>query len=93
MPCMGEVEGEHGGCELGMAQGALDEPGVRRWQRRGLKHSVTVQKASGTLDVPREMVGMDNGSEALVLRIVRAAEREPPCGSKAKRARWASRRV
>ena len=63
----------------------VPEPGVRRWQRRGIKHSVTVQKASGTLEVLREMVGMDNVSEALVLRIVRAAEREPLFGSRAKK--------
>ncbi len=28
LACVGEVEGDHGGCELGMAQGALDKPGV-----------------------------------------------------------------
>ena len=28
MPCVGEVEGEHGGCELGRPQGALDEPRI-----------------------------------------------------------------
>ena len=71
----------------------VPEPGVRRWQRRGIKHAVTVQKASGTPEVLREMVGMDNVSEALVLRIVRAAELEPPCGSRAQRAWWAGRRV
>jgi len=71
----------------------VPEPGVRRWQRRGIKHSVTVQKASGTLEVLREMVGMDNVSEALVLRIVRAAELEPLFGSRAKKAWWAGRRV
>lgn len=27
MPCVGEMEGEHGRCALGMAQGTLDEPG------------------------------------------------------------------
>src|SRR5882672_6381882 len=28
MPCVGEVYRDHGGFELGMAQGALDEPGM-----------------------------------------------------------------
>jgi hypothetical protein len=28
MPFVGEVEGEHGGFELGMPQVALDEPGI-----------------------------------------------------------------
>src|SRR5215510_13375623 len=28
MPCMGEGEGDHGRCELGVPQGALDEPGM-----------------------------------------------------------------
>ena len=28
MPCVGEVEGEHGGCELGMPQVTLDETGI-----------------------------------------------------------------
>jgi len=28
MPCVGEVEGDHGGCELGVPQGALNETGV-----------------------------------------------------------------
>jgi hypothetical protein len=28
MPCVGEVEGDHGGCELGMSQGALDKTGI-----------------------------------------------------------------
>jgi len=44
----------------------VPEPGVRRWQRRGIKHSVNVQKARGTPEVPWEMVGKDNVSEALV---------------------------
>ncbi len=44
----------------------VPEPGGRRWQRRGIKHSVHVLKASGTLEGLQEMVGMDNVSEALV---------------------------
>jgi len=28
MPCVGEVEGDHGGCELGVSQVALDETGI-----------------------------------------------------------------
>jgi hypothetical protein len=28
MPCVGEVEGEQGGCELGRPQGTLDETGM-----------------------------------------------------------------
>src|SRR2546430_2660331 len=28
VPLMGEMEGDHGRCELGMASGALDEPGM-----------------------------------------------------------------
>ena len=28
MPCVGEVEGDHGGFEWGMSQGALDEAGI-----------------------------------------------------------------
>jgi hypothetical protein len=39
----------------------------------------------------REMVGMDKVSEALVLRSVTSAEREPPFGSRAKMAWWAGR--
>jgi hypothetical protein len=44
----------------------VPEPGGRRWQRRGIKHAVHVLKASGTLEGLRDMVGMDNVSEALV---------------------------
>jgi hypothetical protein len=38
MPCMGEVQGEPGGCELGRAQGALHEAGMyaRFKQLRGV---------------------------------------------------------
>ena len=36
MPCVGEVEGEHGGCELGMPQGTLDETGMHAsFEQRG----------------------------------------------------------
>ena len=28
MPCVGKVEGDQRGCELGVSQGALDEPGM-----------------------------------------------------------------
>ena len=36
MPCVGEVEGHHRGFELGMAQGALDQPGIdARFQQMG----------------------------------------------------------
>jgi hypothetical protein len=36
MPCAGEVEVDHGGFELGMAQVALDEPGVHAgFEQRG----------------------------------------------------------
>jgi hypothetical protein len=36
MPFVGEVEGEQGGVELGMAQVALDEPGIHaRFEQMG----------------------------------------------------------
>ena len=36
MPCVGEVYVNHGGFELGMSQGALDEPGIdTRFEQRG----------------------------------------------------------
>ena len=61
----------------------------RRWQRRGLKHSVAAGKASRTPDLLREMMGRDNVYEASVLRIVTSAELERPFGSRAKTA-WGS---
>ncbi len=39
MPCVGEMEGDHGGCELGLAQGALDEPGVPPASSRGVAYA------------------------------------------------------
>jgi hypothetical protein len=36
MPCVGEVEGDHRGVELGVPQGALDEPGIdASFEQRG----------------------------------------------------------
>ena len=52
----------------------VPEPGGRRWQRRGLKHRVRGRAVSCTPGGPWGMVGMGNVSEALVLRIVKAAE-------------------
>jgi len=64
----------------------IPKPGVRCWQRQGLKHSETVTKMSGTSLLPWEMIGMDNVSEVLELRIVKAAGLEPPFGPSAKMA-------
>jgi hypothetical protein len=71
----------------------VPEPGGRRWQRRGLKHSVNVGKVRGPLDGPRDMRGMETVTEALVVRIVTRAGLEPPFGPRAQMARWAGRCV
>ena len=52
----------------------VPKPGGRHWQRWGLKHRVRGKPESRTPGGPWGMVGMGNVSEALALRIVKAAE-------------------
>jgi len=69
----------------------VPEPGVRRWQRRGIKHAVNRYTVSGTWCDRRGMVGKDKGTEASELRIVTRAGLEPPFGPSAKTAWRAGR--
>ena len=62
----------------------VSEPGLRCWQRQGLKLSVKEKEESSTLPTLWKMTGMGNVSEALVLSIVRAARLELPYGRSAK---------
>ena len=64
----------------------VSEPGLRCWQRQGLKLSVKEKEESSTLPTLWKMTGMGNVSEALVLSIVRAARLELPYGRSAKMA-------
>jgi hypothetical protein len=62
----------------------------RHWQRWGLKHAVAVGPVSRTRERLRGMKGMDNGSEALTLRIVTSAELKRLKGSRPKKGRGPS---
>ena len=64
----------------------VSEPGLRCWQRQGLKLSVKDTTASSTPSIPWEMTGMGNVSEVSALRIVKAAGLELPFGPNAKMA-------
>ena len=58
-------------------------PGLRHWQRWGLKLPVKDTMASSTLSTLRKMTGMDNVSKVSVLHIVKAARLELPFGPSA----------
>jgi hypothetical protein len=62
----------------------------RHWQRWGLKHAVAVGPVSRTRERLWGMKGMDNGSEALTLRIVTSAELKRHKGSRPKKGRGPS---
>jgi len=64
----------------------VSEPGLRCWQRQGLKLSVKDTPASSTPSILWKMTGMGNVSEVSVLRIVKAAGLELPFGPSAKMA-------
>ena len=64
----------------------VSEPGLRCWQRQGLKLSVKDTTASSTPSTLWKMIGMDNVSKVLVLRTVKAAGLELPFGPNAKMA-------
>ena len=79
---------ERPGCR-GFSHGVVSpvsEPGLRCWQRQGLKLSVKDTTASSTPSTLWKMIGMDNVSKVLVLRTVKAAGLELPFGPNAKMA-------